>query len=303
MKSEPTLKELNATELLNWRQEKFSLSQWKFFSASSSYRGNCLYCTPDQAEMHPVGFNSMLLPTHSCQETITNRNQSVMTGTFPSIQGNEPKTAPISSTQNKLEDDIPSFNAITDGLQDSPAHQMTSYQRTTYSLPGSSSLVVNSGSQSYPRFSNHNSPFLYSNSPLRPFNINSGQPEIRFGTPLNDPGLFKLMEDFEDECKRTVIEAGKKKLFQKNSSATVVHHVDNMQYQQVIFSTPVQSEFYKTMTAALPLFDSSQRIFQVNEVWVDQKTFNCFFEAWVLDEPPFFGLLLKNTQYGPTNQC
>ncbi|XP_073364832.1 uncharacterized protein [Aegilops tauschii subsp. strangulata] len=45
-----------------------------------------------------------------------------------------------------------------------------------------------------------------------------------------------------------------------------------MQYQKVIFSSPVQSEFFKTMNAALPHLDSSQRIFQVNEVWVDQKT-------------------------------
>lgn len=252
MKSEPTWKELHATDHLNWRQEKFSFTQCRFISASSSFRGNRLYCAPDEAEIQPPGFKSMLLSTHSCQQTTLKSHQTLLTGTFPSIQGTDQKTAPSSSIPSKLEDDIPSFNAITDGVQDAPAHRMTAYQTTTYSVPGSSTLLVNSGSQSYPRFPNHNSPFLYSNSPLRPFNNNSGQPENRFGTPISDPLLVKLLEDYEAECKRNDNEATN----QKFSSGTVVHHVQEMHCKQFIFSTPTQSEFYKTMTSVLPFLDS-----------------------------------------------
>ena len=43
-----------------------------------------------------------------------------------------------------------------------------------------------------------------------PFKINTPQPEISFGTPLNDPTLLKLMEEFEAKSKRNQIEAGKK---------------------------------------------------------------------------------------------
>jgi hypothetical protein len=199
----------------------------------------------------------MLLSTHSCQQTTLKSHQTLLTGTFPSIQGTDQKTAPSSSIPSKLEDDIPSFNAITDGVQDAPAHRMTAYQTTTYSVPGSSTLVVNSGSQSYPRFPNHNSPFLYSNSPLRPFNNNSGQPENRFGTPISDPLLVKLLEDYEAECKRNDNEATN----QKFSSGTVVHHVQEMHCKQFIFSTPTQSEFYKTMTSVLPFLDSRYSFF------------------------------------------
>lgn len=177
----------------------------------------------------------------------------------------QPATPPNSFPANYTEDDIPSFNAITDALQDTIPPCMTSYQISSYSHLGSSSKLVKSG------FFNANTPFLYSNSPLRPFKINSPQPEISFGTPLNDPALLKLMEEFEAKSKRNQIEAGKKQ-FQNFSSAKIVQQPNYLQFQQVIFSTPVQIEFYKTMTAALPVLDSSQRIFQVNEVWVDQKT-------------------------------
>lgn len=133
---------------------------------------------------------------------------------------------------------------------------MYGYHTTSNSMPSSSSIILKPGSQSYPIFCNPNSPFIYSNSPLRPFKANSVQPEYRFGTPLNDPGLYKLMEDFEAECKRNDSKVGKKELFQNFSSAKVVHHANSMQFQQVIFSTPVQSEFFKTMSAALGVLDS-----------------------------------------------
>ena len=114
---------------------------------------------------------------------------------------------------------------------------MTGCNNTSLSLPTGPTYNVNS-SGNYPLLSNHKTPFLYSNSPLRPFNINSGQPENRFGTPLDDPGLYKLLEDFEVECKIKEIAERKKKLFQKFSSAIVVYQNKNMQYQQVIFLKP-----------------------------------------------------------------
>ena len=161
----------------------------------------------------------------------------------------QPATPPNSFPANYTEDDIPSFNAIIDALQDTVPPCMTSYQTSAYSHLGSSSKLVKSG------FFNANTPFLYSNSPLRPFKINSPQPEISFGTPLNDPVLLKLMEEFEAKSKRNQIEAGKKQ-FQNFSSAKIVQQPNYLQFQQVIFSTPVQIEFYKTMTAALPVLDS-----------------------------------------------
>lgn len=267
---------MNATELLHCRQEKFSITQWKFisntrgktpfslflkqtllfffsyycdrlmFSTVIFITANSLYCAPDEADLPPEALNSTLLANHTCKQANLQRNKSVIT---------DAKTTPSSSIQSNFEDDIPSFNAITDGLRDAPPQQMTGYQTTRVPLPISSTYIVNSGSN-YPMLSNHNSPFLYSNSPLRPCNINSAQTDNRFGTPHNDPGLYKLLEDFEAECKRNDIEQGKKKLCQNFSSASVLYQNKSMQYQQVIFSTPVQTEFYKTMSAALPHLDS-----------------------------------------------
>ncbi|KAI4984244.1 hypothetical protein ZWY2020_047942 [Hordeum vulgare] len=108
------------------------------------------------------------------------------------------------------------------------------------------------------------------NSLYCPFKINYGEREIRVASPLNDPELLKLMEDFEAECRRNELQVENKKKYEHICPAKFVPQSIYIQFQQVIFSSPVQAEFYKTMTAALTVLDS--RIFQVNEVLVDQKT-------------------------------
>ena len=202
--------------------------------------GNSFYCAPHQVELEPLEDNSVLIDSHPYKRTL--------------VQNNEKNQLP-SSQLSQPEDDTPSFNAITDALQDTVPPCMTSYQTSTYSHVCSSSKLVKPETHSYPRLFNSNTPFLYRNSPLMPFKINSPQPEISFGTPLNDPTLLKLMEEFEAKSKRNQIEAGKKQ-FQNFSSAKIVQQPNYLQFQQVIFSTPVQIEFYKTMTAALPVLDS-----------------------------------------------
>ncbi|KAI4996148.1 hypothetical protein ZWY2020_041289 [Hordeum vulgare] len=105
-----------------------------------------------------------------------------------------------------------------------------------------------------------------------PFKINYVEPQIGIASPLNDPGFLKLMEDFEAECRRNELHVENKKKYEHFCPAKFVQQSSYIQFQQVIFSSLVQVKFYKTMTAALTVLDSSQWIFQVNEVWVDQKT-------------------------------
>ncbi|KAI4990387.1 hypothetical protein ZWY2020_038750 [Hordeum vulgare] len=100
------------------------------------------------------------------------------------------------------------------------------------------------------------SSFMYSNSPLKPFKINYVEPEIRVATPLNDPGLLKLMEYYEAECRRNEFEVENRKKYEHFCPTEVLQQWNYLQFQQVIFSSPVQVEFYKTMTAALPVLDS-----------------------------------------------
>uniref|UniRef100_A0A453NYL2 Uncharacterized protein n=2 Tax=Aegilops tauschii subsp. strangulata TaxID=200361 RepID=A0A453NYL2_AEGTS len=263
IKSDQSVREMNGKDFLQCRQEKFSISQWKFISNNK----DSLYCTEDQVEVPAVQLHSSLVPSHNYEQAELQMKKAGTTDT---------KTGYSYSIGNNFEHDIPSFNAITESLHDALPHQLTASNNTSFSMPNAPNLIVNSTSN-YPMLPNQKSPFLYSNSPLRPFSINSGQAENRFGTPLDDPGLYKLLEDYELECKRNEMAEGKKKLFQKFSSTSVVYQNKSMQYQQVIFSSPVQSEFYKTMNAALSTLDSSQRIFQVNEVWVDQKTLTISF--------------------------
>uniref|UniRef100_A0A453NXT6 Uncharacterized protein n=3 Tax=Aegilops tauschii subsp. strangulata TaxID=200361 RepID=A0A453NXT6_AEGTS len=264
IKSDQSVREMNGKDFLQCRQEKFSISQWKFISNN---KADSLYCTEDQVEVPAVQLHSSLVPSHNYEQAELQMKKAGTTDT---------KTGYSYSIGNNFEHDIPSFNAITESLHDALPHQLTASNNTSFSMPNAPNLIVNSTSN-YPMLPNQKSPFLYSNSPLRPFSINSGQAENRFGTPLDDPGLYKLLEDYELECKRNEMAEGKKKLFQKFSSTSVVYQNKSMQYQQVIFSSPVQSEFYKTMNAALSTLDSSQRIFQVNEVWVDQKTLTISF--------------------------
>ncbi|KAI4996268.1 hypothetical protein ZWY2020_048034 [Hordeum vulgare] len=74
--------------------------------------------------------------------------------------------------------------------------------------------------------------------------------------------------------------------------------------RNLIFSSPVQAKFYKTMIAALRVLDS--RIFQVNEVWVDQKTLTiswrpgCWMNPHSLD---CYSKLLNTDQIIRGRQC
>ena len=202
--------------------------------------GNSFYCAPHQVELEPLEDNSVLIDSHPYKQTL--------------VQNNEKNELP-SSQLSQPEDETPSFNAITDGLQDTIQPCMTAYQTSTYNQLGSSSQLVKPATHSNPRFFNPGTSFLYSNSPLRPFKINSPKPDITFGTPLNDTALVKMMDEFEAKSRQNEIHAGKKQ-FQHFSSATNVQQPNYLQFQQVIFSSPVQIEFYKAMTAALPTLDS-----------------------------------------------
>ena len=164
--------------------------------------GDSFYCAPDHVKLEALEDKSIIINSHPYHETLPEK--------FETNLLSQPAPPPNSFPANYTEDDIPSFNAITDALQDTVPPCMTSYQTSTYSHVGSSSKLVKPETHSYPRLFNSNTPFLYRNSPLMPFKINSPQPEISFGTPLNDPTLLKLMEEFEAKSKRNQIEAGKK---------------------------------------------------------------------------------------------
>ncbi|KAI4966898.1 hypothetical protein ZWY2020_035758 [Hordeum vulgare] len=97
---------------------------------------------------------------------------------------------------------------------------------------------------------------MYSNSPLKPFKINYVESEIIVATPLNDLRLIKLMEDYEAECRRNGFQVENKNKYEHFCPTKLVQQSNYMQFQQVIFSSPVQAEFYKIMTAALPVLDS-----------------------------------------------
>ncbi|KAI4982297.1 hypothetical protein ZWY2020_022789 [Hordeum vulgare] len=94
------------------------------------------------------------------------------------------------------------------------------------------------------------------NSLYCPFKINYVESEIIVATPLNDLRLIKLMEDYEAECRRNGFQVENKNKYEHFCPTKLVQQSNYMQFQQVIFSSPVQAEFYKIMTAALPVLDS-----------------------------------------------
>uniref|UniRef100_A0A453C6H6 Uncharacterized protein n=1 Tax=Aegilops tauschii subsp. strangulata TaxID=200361 RepID=A0A453C6H6_AEGTS len=160
MKTDHSVREMNGKDLLQCRQEKFSISQWKFISSN---KANSLYFSEDQAELPPDPLISTLVPSHTYEQAEHQRNKAVTTDT---------QAGYTCSIGNNVEHDIPSFNAITAGLHDTLPHQMTGCNNTSLSLPTAPTYNVNS-TGNYPLLSNHKTPILYSNSPLRSFNINS----------------------------------------------------------------------------------------------------------------------------------
>ncbi|EMS65915.1 hypothetical protein TRIUR3_16671 [Triticum urartu] len=94
----------------------------------------------------------------------------------------------------------------------------------------------------------------------------------RFGTPIPDPIMYQVLEDYEAECLLRDKAAAEQPPLQNFSSASKLHITTQLNSEQVIFSTAAQADFFKMMSSLLPHIDISQRIFQIDNVWVDQKT-------------------------------
>ncbi|KAF7048766.1 hypothetical protein CFC21_057459 [Triticum aestivum] len=66
-------------------------------------------------------------------------------------------------------------------------------------------------------------------------------------------------------------------------SATLVIQEPKKAGQQVIFSDGIENDFYQTLVGLLPKLTVSQRIFEIEGVWVDQKTITLSFKpgGWI----------------------
>lgn len=251
---------LQTTKQNAWINEKFSETQFKFVSNDQSYKGSKLYCLQEETELNPAALTTI---------TITSSQPS--SSNIPIQSSNT--FAVAASTSAFIQQDYPceilSFSAITDALDSDPSRQTADFYPTK---PSSSALVPNTNFQSLSRNSHGKSPFIYSNSTNRSFQNISPQAANRFGTPIADPLMYHLLENFEAECYKKDKAAAEVKLFEKFHSATDVQKSYMMPSKQLVFSTPNQVEFFKMMNSVLPHLNISERIFQIDEVWVDQKT-------------------------------
>lgn len=84
--------------------------------------------------------------------------------------------------------------------------------------------------------------------------------------------MFQLLENFEAECYQRDKAAAEQRIIEKFSLASTIYKTYQMPTKQLVHSSPLQADFYKMMNSILPHLDISQRIFQIDDVWVDQKT-------------------------------
>ena len=87
--------------------------------------GNSFYCAPHQVELEPLEDKSILIDSHPCHQTLAKNSEN----NLPSSQVSQPAAPANPFPANYTEDDIPSFNAIIDALQDTVPPYMTSYKQ------------------------------------------------------------------------------------------------------------------------------------------------------------------------------
>lgn len=269
--TQTAVKELQESERFDCTNEKFCLTQLRFIRPHQNCRGSKLYCSQQETD----STTSLALPVSNpkkCSQFAPPNQETLMSTSCPTSINCILGTTSTTCAPHTKDSDIHSFSAITDSLNSVPVPKLPTHYQANYSAPGCSLVLPKTNIQSLPRNSNSNSQFLYSNSPLRSFPNSSPKDANRFGTPISDPVMYQVLEDYEAECLLRDKAAADQPLFQNFSSAADVQITTQLSSNQVIFSSEAQREFFKMMSSLFPHIDISQRIFQIDNVWVDQKT-------------------------------
>ncbi|XP_037482003.1 uncharacterized protein LOC119360466 isoform X3 [Triticum dicoccoides] len=257
--------EMQETDKIDCTKEKFCLTQLKFVRPNHNCRDSKLYCLQQGTVSTTTLALDVSRNTKSSQSTPPARS-------FPTTQNYNLGSTSNACQPHNSDIDIPSFTAITDSLNLVPMQEVPNNYQANYSPPGCSSILPKTNYESLVRNSGSNTHFLYSNSPLRAYHNSSEKAANRFSTPIPDPIMYQVLEDYEAECLLRDKAAAEEPPMQNFSSASELHKTTQLNSKQVIFSTAVQADFFKMMSSLLPHIDISQRIFQIDNVWVDQKT-------------------------------
>ncbi|XBH67055.1 hypothetical protein VPH35_095497 [Triticum aestivum] len=122
-------------------------------------------------------------------------------------------------------------------------------------------------------------------SPIRVMDFLS--PKIypsNIATPIEDPLLLQALEQHEahsSKFSKAETSTWQQRVNNSFKYATLVIHEPKKAGNQVIFSNEIENDFYQTLVGLLPKL--TYRIFEIEGVWVDQKTITLSFKpsGWI----------------------
>lgn len=116
------------------------------------------------------------------------------------------------------------------------------------------------------------------------------------GTPIEDPLLVQALEQHEahsSKFSKPESSTWQQRVNKSFKSGTLVIQEQKKASKQVIFSNGIENDFYQSLVGILSKLTYSQRIFEIEGVWVDQKTITLSFKTGGWINPRVVGCFSK----------